>query len=157
MPQAHGTAAQVKTYRQPIRNDGEYEIDRLVGLNIRTRRIILGLTQDALATKLKITFQQLQKYETGANRVSASRLAQIAWFMHCEPADLFKGVEQFRHNFTGEGDASQYQDIAAYDPSTKDLQVISLLGKLPPPAYRAFIAMLKAIGNHDGPNVKTAE
>ena len=52
--------------------------DLHVGARIRQRRQILGMTQTDLANKVGVKFQQLQKYETGANRVSASRLADIA-------------------------------------------------------------------------------
>lgn len=53
-------------------------VDRQVGERIRRRRILLGMTQDQLAAALGISYQQVQKYETSANRVSAGRLAQIA-------------------------------------------------------------------------------
>jgi len=53
-------------------------IDLHVGGRIRVRRLLLGLKQQALARKLGITFQQVQKYENGANRVSASRISEIA-------------------------------------------------------------------------------
>ncbi len=54
------------------------DIDRRVGERIRRRRILLGFTQDQLGDALNISYQQVQKYETGANRVSAGRLHQIA-------------------------------------------------------------------------------
>ena len=50
----------------------------VVGGRIRTRRLLLGMNQQALADALDLTFQQVQKYEHGANRVSASRLAAMA-------------------------------------------------------------------------------
>lgn len=53
-------------------------IDTFVGTRIAQRRSALGLSQTALATRLGISFQQVQKYESGSNRVSASRLHQIA-------------------------------------------------------------------------------
>ncbi len=53
-------------------------IDKHVGQALRNRRTLLGLTQQDLALKLGITFQQLQKYENGTNRVSAGRLYEIA-------------------------------------------------------------------------------
>ncbi len=49
-------------------------VDKHVGKRIRERRVKMGLTQQGLAEALEITYQQLQKYETGANRVSAGRL-----------------------------------------------------------------------------------
>src|SRR5581483_7649145 len=53
-------------------------IDVHVGHRVRLRRMILGISQDKLARDLGITFQQVQKYEKGTNRVSASRLQHIA-------------------------------------------------------------------------------
>ena len=53
-------------------------IDAFVGTRIALRRAALGLSQTALASRLGISFQQVQKYESGSNRVSASRLHQIA-------------------------------------------------------------------------------
>ncbi len=53
-------------------------VDIHVGARIRTRRLLIGMNQETLARALGLTFQQVQKYEGGANRVSASRLSQIA-------------------------------------------------------------------------------
>ena len=53
-------------------------IDVHVGKRIRTRRLLLGMNQETLANALGLTFQQVQKYEGGANRVSASRLSAMA-------------------------------------------------------------------------------
>ena len=53
-------------------------IDKHVGSRVRMRRLMLGLTQQKLGKKLGVTFQQLQKYEKGTNRISASRMLAIA-------------------------------------------------------------------------------
>jgi transcriptional regulator with XRE-family HTH domain len=53
-------------------------VDVHVGVRIRMRRLLLGMNQETLASALGLTFQQVQKYEGGANRVSASRLAEMA-------------------------------------------------------------------------------
>jgi transcriptional regulator with XRE-family HTH domain len=53
-------------------------VDLHVGARIRTRRLLIGMNQETLAQKLGLTFQQVQKYEGGANRVSASRLSAMA-------------------------------------------------------------------------------
>lgn len=53
-------------------------IDEYVGVQLRQRRALLGLSQEKLAEKVGITFQQIQKYENGANRVSASRLYEFS-------------------------------------------------------------------------------
>ncbi|HEY2070970.1 MAG TPA: helix-turn-helix transcriptional regulator [Rhizomicrobium sp.] len=53
-------------------------IDRLVGVRVRDRRVQLGMSQETLARKLGLSFQQVQKYEKGTNRISAGRLFTIA-------------------------------------------------------------------------------
>jgi transcriptional regulator with XRE-family HTH domain len=63
---------------QAVNRDGPDPIDVAVGARVRIRRRWLGLSQTQLANALGITFQQVQKYERGANRVSASMLVKIA-------------------------------------------------------------------------------
>jgi transcriptional regulator with XRE-family HTH domain len=68
-------------------------VDDHVGARIRLRRILLGLTQEQLAASLNISYQQIQKYETGANRVSAGRLFQIAQRLAIDVAYFFDGID----------------------------------------------------------------
>lgn len=75
-------------------------IDRQVGERIRRRRILLGLTQDQLADALGISYQQIQKYETGANRISAGRLAQIAEVLDVQ-AGWFFGAQERNEEASG--------------------------------------------------------
>jgi transcriptional regulator with XRE-family HTH domain len=63
-----------------------------VGARVRMRRRFLGLTQQALAESLGLTFQQVQKYERGANRVSASKLYEIARTLHVPVPYFFEGL-----------------------------------------------------------------
>ena len=71
-------------------------IDVYVGGQIRTRRLLLGLNQEELAQSLGLTFQQVQKYESGANRVSASRLWEIAAILKMPIGYFFPG-DQGQH------------------------------------------------------------
>ena len=64
-------------------------VDRAVGRRIAARRAALGKSQSALAIEVGVSFQQLQKYEAGQNRVSASRLHRIALSLGVPVADLF--------------------------------------------------------------------
>lgn len=66
-----------------------HHIDQVVGLRIAARRSALGWSQSALARALGVSFQQVQKYEAGVNRISASRLHQAAAAMGCSVADFF--------------------------------------------------------------------
>lgn len=68
-------------------------IDRAVGAQIRRRRKALGQSQGDLASALGITFQQVQKYEKGANRVSASKLWRIANVQRMGVSEYFVGCE----------------------------------------------------------------
>lgn len=67
--------------------------DEKVGSNIRLRRTMLGLTQEQLASALNISYQQVQKYETGANRISAGRLYEIARHLNVEIGFFFEGLQ----------------------------------------------------------------
>lgn len=70
-----------------------HKVDVHVGQRIRQRRWLAGMTQQKLAELVGIKFQQIQKYETGANRVSASRLWDIADALGVEVAHFFEGLE----------------------------------------------------------------
>src|SRR5262245_36303116 len=65
--------------------------DEAIGYLIRTRRIELGISQAKLGAQLGITFQQIQKYERGVNRVTGGRLRQMARALHVDPAYFFPG------------------------------------------------------------------
>jgi transcriptional regulator with XRE-family HTH domain len=66
-------------------------VDKYVGSRIRMRRIMLGMSQEKLGEALSLTFQQVQKYEKGTNRVGASRLQQIAEILQVPVSFLFEG------------------------------------------------------------------
>lgn len=67
-------------------------IDKHVGSRVRMRRMMIGMSQEKLGEKLGITFQQIQKYEKGTNRVGASRLQQIATSLSVPPSFFFEGA-----------------------------------------------------------------
>ncbi len=75
------------------RSVDQIEIDQNVGQRIRERRIVLGLSQTVLADGLGISFQQLQKYETGFNRIGAGRLYGCAELLGVRPEHFFEGLE----------------------------------------------------------------
>lgn len=71
-----------------------HPLDVALGSHIRQRRRELGLSQERLARQVGITFQQVQKYEHGTNRVSFSRLAEIAQVLRCGVMDLVGDLDQ---------------------------------------------------------------
>ena len=66
-------------------------VDKYVGSRVRMRRIMLGMSQEKLGEALGLTFQQIQKYEKGTNRVGASRIQQISEILHVPVSFLFEG------------------------------------------------------------------
>ncbi|WP_417523176.1 helix-turn-helix domain-containing protein [Marinovum sp.] len=70
-----------------------HPVDVHVGKRVRHRRWLVGMTQQQLAEHVGIKFQQIQKYETGANRVSASRLWDIADALDVPVSFFFEGIE----------------------------------------------------------------
>src|ERR1700676_148786 len=99
-----------------------HPVDRSVGRRIRILRVGRGLSQTALASQLGLTFQQLQKYEKGTNRVSASRLHDIARILGGEVKSFFE-------------DASDPERLAAIGdtdvPRRVDLLIANKLSLLP--------------------------
>lgn len=67
-------------------------IDKNVGQRLRKRRIELGMSQQALGEILGLSFQQVQKYESGANRIAASRLFNICQILEVEVGYFFEGL-----------------------------------------------------------------
>lgn len=84
----------IKEYSTMLTRDELKGIDATIGANVRMRRKIFNMTQEGVAERMGLTFQQIQKYEKGSNRISGSRLAQIAAIFGCHPAELFEGVTQ---------------------------------------------------------------
>jgi transcriptional regulator with XRE-family HTH domain len=78
-------------------------IDIHVGTQIRVRRKIMGLSQTELADAAGVTFQQIQKYERGANRVSCSKLVQIAAALNEHPSFVFEGLKLDQVETTQDG------------------------------------------------------
>ena len=89
----------------------KHPVDVHVGKRIRHRRWMNGATQQQLAEKVGIKFQQIQKYETGMNRVSASRLWDIGHALNVPISFFFEGLEQ--DDMAAHGAADLPSDILA--------------------------------------------
>jgi transcriptional regulator with XRE-family HTH domain len=77
----------------PVNKRAADDIDRYVGMRLMQRREDIGMGQQRLADHIGISFQQIQKYERGANRISASRLHSLAKVLSVSPAYFFEGTE----------------------------------------------------------------
>lgn len=75
----------------------EEKIDAYIGARVRMRRLILGMSQEALGAHLSFTFQQIQKYEKGINRISASRLFGLGDALKVPVSYFFDGLENLDH------------------------------------------------------------
>ncbi len=92
-------------------------IDVYVGGRVRMRRMLVGMSQEKLGESLGLTFQQVQKYEKGANRIGASRLYQIAHVLGV-PVEFFYDGIQVEGQFENEG-------MAEGEPANFDLDMLS--------------------------------
>ena len=82
------------TIERNFRITNNNAIDMHVGKRVRLRRTLLGMSQEQLGTELNITFQQVQKYERGANRISASRLWDIGQILDVPISYFFDDMSQ---------------------------------------------------------------
>ena len=99
-------------------NDGPHPIDVEVGRRVCELRLSRGYNQSQLGRALKLTFQQIQKYEKGANRISASKLWQIAEFFGVDVGYFFPTKEEAEANADRPGpimDRRAHEMLAAFD------------------------------------------
>ena len=86
-------------------------IDCHVGARVRMRRMMLRMSQGELGKSLGITFQQVQKYEKGTNRISASKLQQISHVLQVPVPFFFEGIPLPKHGAAGAADARSMAHI----------------------------------------------
>lgn len=77
-------------------------VDKHVGSRVRMRRVMLGMSQEKLGEALGLTFQQVQKYEKGTNRIGASRLLHIATILNVTVEYFYEGLPELRSSRTGD-------------------------------------------------------
>lgn len=125
-------------------------IDVHVGSRIRLRRTLLGYSQDKLAQALGLTFQQVQKYERGTNRVGSSRLFQIAQILDVEPAYFFEDIPEEITGYGVKGMAEQAEPFEADRSYTKreTLELVRAYFRIDQPEVRERLKnLLLAIGD----------
>ena len=88
-------------------------IDRKLGQRVRSRRLEIGMSQERLAELLGVTFQQVQKYEKGVNRMAASRLFDIASALQQPVSRFFEGLSHGRAAGVAEGKQDYIDDALA--------------------------------------------
>ena len=108
-------------------------LDVMVGARIRVLRVNRGMSQSVLAERIGVTFQQVQKYERGANRVGASRLSQIAAALDVSVGEFFESSR------AGPRDLNSPVHLLA-EPGA--LRVLKAYARTPSPRVRSCIAKL---------------
>jgi len=116
-----------------------HPVDVHVGMRIRQRRWFVGMTQQQLAEKVGIKFQQIQKYETGANRVSASRMWVIAKALGVTVSHFFEGLED---DTTGAEDGYDH-DAVINQREAQDL--LRVYYAIPPEQRRHLLELARAM------------
>lgn len=132
-------------------------IDVCIGSRLRLRRLAMGFSQETLARALGITFQQIQKYERGTNRIFASRLFHLARVLRVPVAYFYQGL-------TPQGDALGSQDARGDAAGAEEEGVEDLLGKSDtlkliqaynrindPTVRRQIYALVRTVGDRDAP------
>jgi transcriptional regulator with XRE-family HTH domain len=124
-------------------------IDEHVGQRVRARRLMLGMSQEKLAHALHLTFQQVQKYEKGTNRIGASRLAQIAAALGIEVAYFFEGVSAVpSEKQTSNGKALNPAEVNELMSTRQGVELVRSFLKIDSPKIRqAIVTFVHGIAN----------
>ena len=117
-------------------------VDIHVGARVRMRRKAMGLSQTQLADSVGITFQQLQKYERGTNRVSASKLYGIAVTLQTSVAWFFEGMSAL--DIAGDGDKRTLA-VRRFMATEEGVELASLVPQLPMAQRLQILALAKTL------------
>lgn len=125
-------------------------IDIHVGSRVRLRRTMLGQSQEKLGNALGITFQQIQKYEKGANRIGASRLQQIANVLTVPVAFFFEDAPSGTQSVTGMAEGNSTTYVVDFLSSSEGLQLNRAFVKISDPKVRRKIVdLVKSLSDED--------
>ena len=123
-------------------------IDKHVGSRLRMRRLMLGMSQEKLAEAFGLTFQQVQKYEKGANRMGASRLQQAAHILDVSVPFFFDGAPG-GHKLEEDAPSSAY--VNEFVSSEDGLRLIKAFIRIGRPAVRhRIVNLVQEIAGGDG-------
>ncbi len=116
--------------------------DEHVGTRVRMRRLMLNLSQTHLADALGITFQQVQKYEKGANRITASRLQHIATFLQVPIPFFFEGLPGPSNKPSKKDGAIVPNDVFQFLATTDGVALVKSYMRIKSPNIRRAIVHL---------------
>jgi transcriptional regulator with XRE-family HTH domain len=129
---------------------GPEPMDIALGAAVRIRRRTLGISQDALAEKCGVSFQQIQKYENGANRISFSRLVQIARALKCRVTDLMEVLDG------PDGESTADLEVLTRTRTPGAVELLSAYERLTPEARSSLVTLLRVLTNTTGSARKRA-
>lgn len=138
--------------RHKVSVDGPRPVDVHVGGRLRLRRTLLGISQEKLAESVNLTFQQIQKYERGANRMGASRLYELSNILDVNIAYFFDEMPQDVQSTKGtfaKGMSDQAQATLDADPLTRreTLELVRAYYKITNPSVRKRLyELIRSIG-----------
>lgn len=122
-------------------------VDHHVGSRVRKRRNILGLSQERLSTQLGLTFQQLQKYESGRNRIGASRLYEISRLLDVP-------IEYFYEEMSEELRNPLYPDFQKHEHGRTERLSLCSTQVEDQPLTREMLALVRAYYNIPAPAIR---
>jgi transcriptional regulator with XRE-family HTH domain len=114
-------------------------MDVALGAAVRIRRRTIGISQEALAEQCGVSFQQIQKYENGANRISFSRLVQIARALQCRVVDLMDVLDVPEPQPGGD------LDLLARIRTPGALEVLTVYERMAPEVRSSLLTLLRAV------------
>jgi transcriptional regulator with XRE-family HTH domain len=114
-------------------------MDVALGAAVRIRRRTIGISQEALADQCGVSFQQIQKYENGANRISFSRLVQIARALKCRVVDLMDVLDGPDRETTGD------LDLLTRMRTPGALDLLAAYEQMPQEARTSLVGLLRAL------------
>jgi transcriptional regulator with XRE-family HTH domain len=125
-------------------------IDKEVGSRVRMRRISIGMSQEKLGDMLGLTFQQVQKYEKGTNRISVARLVDIAKILDVNIHFFFNGIKSAKNDpGFAEDEAPPY--ISEVMSTPEGLQLIRSFTSVKNPKVRkSIVQLVTALAAQDG-------
>src|SRR5712691_3439904 len=125
-------------------------IDKHVGSRVRMRRMMIGMSQEKLGDKLGITFQQIQKYEKGTNRIGASRLQQIATVLSVPVSFFFEGAPVPHASGTGMSEPASPVYVSEFLATSEGLALTKAFMKIKDPKVRRRIVdLVEAIASEE--------
>ena len=114
-------------------------MDVALGAAVRIRRRTIGISQEALADQCNVSFQQIQKYENGANRISFSRLVQIARALRCRVVDLMDVLDGPDRETTGD------LDLLTRMRTPGAIELLAAYEQMAPEARTSLVGLLRAV------------